>query len=170
VVVQLVKGWAKWVGFCAVAFGMFCSLPRLERLWHETTLLSMTILTFKGQNLCKQDLVIRISVRKTSWLMMFTRTMPDSTEKLRRKFWLENLKGRGIGVDSRIILKWTLKEQLWGCGRISGSDPMAGSRKHGRYLSGSIEGENFLIIRATISFSKRTLLSGVTLRNGWNSL
>jgi hypothetical protein len=32
---------------------------------------------------------------------------------MRTKFWSENVNGRSIGVDGRIILKWIFREIVW---------------------------------------------------------
>jgi hypothetical protein len=69
---------------------------------------------------------------------------------MRRKYWLESLKGRDHsedqGVDVR-ILRRILGKPGWWCGLDlsgSGEEPVAGSCKHGNEPSVCIQGGKFL--------------------------
>jgi hypothetical protein len=64
---------------------------------------------------------------------------------------LQNLKERDhfedLGVDKNIVLEWTLRSRVGGCGlylSVSRRGPVAGPYEHGDEPSGFIKGGGFL--------------------------
>ena len=84
-------------------------------------------------------------------------------------FWWGNLRERDhlgdTGVDGRIILRWIFRNGMWGYGLDragSGWGQVAGTCECGNEPSSSIKLGNFLTSCKPVSFSRRTLLRGVS--------